>query len=178
MSVAKEGGVDKTPVYHWSISGYPMPEDTPHSAYDGSIPTQVSGELLDQVAQSVNREFQTIRRYSRMMELAPTPALHALVRDIRRDEKKHFHRFSSIYSAWTGGQQVPLHKNRVPATFADGVTESIAAEEDDAHFYRTVADSTNIPYIQRSFLDASYDERRHVNWFRYMLNLGPSSGTA
>ena len=177
MSIAKEGDLDKTPYSHWSLSGYPMPEDTPYTAFDSSVPSVVNKELLDEVAKAANGEFQAIRRYSRMLELAPNPELKAILKDIRRDEKKHFHRFSSIYSAWTGGRQVPLRKNRVPSSFDEGVIASIEAEQEDVKFYRRLSEQTRIPYIQRSFLDASYDEQRHANWFRYIetLNL-PKSG--
>ena len=171
MSIAHEGEIHKTPYSHWGISGYPMPEDTPYITQDEASYFAPSSALLDAIEKSINGEYHAIRRYSRMLELAPSPALQAILKEIRRDEKKHFHRFTSIYSAWTGGKQVALHKSHVPSSFEDGVKEAIVEEQNDVTFYRGIAEMTRIPYIQRSYLDASHDERRHANWFIYMDNL-------
>ena len=178
MSIAHEGSLHKTPYSHWSISGYPMPEDTPYATYENDGYPDLSSSLIDEIAKAVNGEYQAIRRYSRMLELAPNPSLQAIIKDIRRDEKKHFQRFSAIYAAWTGGKQVPLQKNHVPSTFEEGVNESIVEEQKDVIFYQDVSKMTRIPYIQRSFLDASYDERRHANWFIYIANLPLSRSDA
>ena len=176
MSMTHEGDLHKTPYSHWSISGYPMPEDTPYATREISADVTVSDVVLVDIAKAVNGEFHAIRRYSRMMELTSNPSIQAILREIRRDEKKHFHRFASIYSAWTGGKQVALRKNQVPSSFEAGVKESIQAEQKDVEFYRRIAEQTRVPYIQRSFLDASYDERRHANWFIYLENLLYSRG--
>ncbi len=171
MSIAHEGDIHKMPYHHWGISGYPMPEDTPYITQEDSTYFAPSSDLLEAIEKSINGEYHAIRRYSRMLELAPSPALQAILKEVRRDEKKHFHRFTSIYSAWTGGRQVSLHKNRVPTSFEEGVKDSIVEEQNDVKFYRGIAEMTRLPYIQRSYLDASHDERRHANWFIYMDHL-------
>lgn len=155
---------------HWGMSGYPMiPADVQLAEpEDDQITHEVSAELLQAIAKAIVAENNAVLTYARLVELAPTAATKQLLRDIRKDEKRHYRRFSAIYAAWTGGRTVDLLQPQLPPTFEVGIKQAIRIEVESAKFYREISHMTKIPYIERSFLDAAYDERRHAKLLMYI----------
>ncbi|PWK13917.1 ferritin-like domain-containing protein [Tumebacillus permanentifrigoris] len=134
---------------------------------------QVSQNLLENVAKATNAEYNAIRAYEALVQLAPNKEFAGIITNIRNDEIAHFRNFSQIFSVLTKGRQPQLTSNPLPTNFRVGVEESIRDELEDSKFYQETTKFTTDQRILTTLRDASADEARHATWFSYIWSRTP-----
>lgn len=127
-------------------------------------------ELTERLAFAINAEHNAIRVYERLMQMAPNDDFRRIIGNIRDDEIGHFRAFSQQYAQLTGGRKPELTAAPLPATFEEGVEESIRDELEDSKFYQDTTPFADDLNIERTLLNASADEARHATWFSYIWN--------
>lgn len=131
-------------------------------------PTYTYGELLSRIGDAVNGEYNAIRKYGRLAELAPTQDVKDILEMIQSQESMHLHHFSSIYAYLTRGRKAPITDALLPENFQGGIEESIQDELRDSRFYQDTSLYSGSRHIQWTLLAASHDEARHATWFSYL----------
>lgn len=125
-------------------------------------------EIARAVAKAVNGEYNAVRKYGRLMELAPNEDFRKLLENIRSDEQEHFKLYSEWYGRLTGGKTAPVTDEPLPTVFIDGVEASLRDELEDAKFYRDLSSASDDPALKQAALYTALDEQRHASWFMYI----------
>ncbi len=124
-------------------------------------------QLIRAIAQAIKGQYEAIHYYAKLIELAPTKEEQEQIREIRRDEKKHYHIFVEIYRSLTGRDPKRPSKPSLPTNYKEGVLAAFKDEQKTVDFYLDIADQTKDPYIQQQFTRAAHDEQNHAVWFLY-----------
>jgi rubrerythrin len=124
-------------------------------------------QLVCAIAQAIKGEFEAIHYYAKLIELAPTKEEKEQIREIRRDEKKHYRIFIEIYRNLTGSYPPRPPMPSLPTSYKEGVLAAFKDEQKTADFYLDIADQTKDPYIRQQFTRAAHDEQNHAVWFLY-----------
>ena len=125
--------------------------------------------LEEDIASAINGEYSAIQCYKKLAQLAPNETERNRILEIRKDEKRHFKLFKSIYTQLTGQEPSPQLIEECPTNYWAGLDASLNDEQNAADFYRRVADQTNNPFIKEAFTGAALDEQNHAVWFLYFL---------
>lgn len=131
---------------------------------------QVSQHLLANLATAVNAEYNAIRAYEVLAQLASNEDFRSIITHIRNDEMGHFRNFSQIFTMLTNGRQPQLVSKPLPTDFLAGLEDSLRDELEDSKFYQETTSLTTEPIIITDLRNASADEARHATWFSYMWN--------
>lgn len=128
-----------------------------------------SPNIILDLTKALNGEFHAIHCYEQLASQAPNANIKNRILEIRKEEMRHFHMFSTIYTSLTGMQFQPQLTEPCAANFASGVDASFIDEQQTVDFYHRVARTYNSPVIQQAFLEAAADEQNHAVWFLYFL---------
>ncbi|QHE52382.1 ferritin-like domain-containing protein [Pontibacillus sp. HMF3514] len=126
-------------------------------------------QLIRNIEQAINGEYSAIQCYKVLIDQADSKADKEHIREIRKDERNHFHQFTQIYMNLTGRQPTPKQIEECPKTYRRGLEVAFKDEQKTADFYLDIADQATEPYIQSTFRRAAADEQNHAVWFLYFL---------
>ena len=124
--------------------------------------------LIADIAKAINGEYQAIGYYEALARLAPTEKERTSIREIRRDEIKHYKRFLRIYKKLTGHKPM-VTKGSLPENYRQGLKFSIEDELETVDFYLDISDRAFDPHIRRTFRRAALDGQQHAVTFNYFL---------
>ena len=127
-------------------------------------------QLIRDVMKAVNGEFNAIRVYEHLAQLAPNEEVRKRILEIRRDEMRHYQGYVNTYMYLTGQQPSPKMTEPLPKNFKSGVLAAFKDEQETVEFYNRVAKETTIPFISHQFRSDASDEQTHAVWFLYFLN--------
>ena len=136
--------------------------------YNVQQPTAQSNLVTD-LTKALNGEFHAIHCYEQLANQAPNAEIRNRILEIKKDEMRHFHMFSMIYTSLTGMQPHPQLTEPCAANFQNGVVASFIDEQQTVDFYHTVARTYQLPMIQQAFTEAAADEQNHAVWFLYFI---------
>ena len=127
-------------------------------------------QLIRDVTNALNGEFNAIRVYEHLAKLAPNEEVRKRILEIRRDEMRHYQGYANTYMYLTGQQPSPKMTEQLPKSFKSGVLAAFKDEQETAEFYNRVARETTIPFISHQFRSDASDEQTHAVWFLYYLH--------
>lgn len=127
-------------------------------------------QLIRDVTNALNGEFNAIRVYEHLAQLAPNEEVRKRILEIRRDEMRHYQGYANTYMYLTGKQPSPKMTEPLPKNFKSGVLAAFKDEQDTVDFYNRVARETTIPFISHQFRSDASDEQNHAVWFLYYLH--------
>lgn len=126
--------------------------------------------IVMDLTKALNGEYNAICFYEKLAQLAPNDEIRNRILEIRKDEMRHYHGFSYIFTCLTGQQPSPQITEALPTDFKNGVITAFHDEQDAVDFYHQVARETNIPYISNQFSSNASDEQNHAVWFLFFMN--------
>ncbi|MET3695917.1 rubrerythrin [Bacillus oleivorans] len=127
--------------------------------------------LVSDVERAINGEYSAIQCYKNIAEMADTKEAKNQIKEIRKDERKHFQQFSQIYLTLTGRQPQPKVSEKCPNTYREALEFAMKDEQETVDFYLDIADQTNNQQIKDIFRRAAADEQNHAVWFLYYLSM-------
>lgn len=132
-------------------------------------PTSNNKLILDLV-KAINGEYNAIRFYEHLAQLAPNKEVKNRILEIRKDEMRHYQGFVYTYTYLTGQQPSPQINETLPQNFKSGILTAFKDEQEAVEFYHRVAREYNIPYISNQFSSNASDEQNHAVWFLFFIN--------
>ena len=126
-------------------------------------------KLILDLTNAINGEFNAIRFYEHLAQLAPNETVRNRILEIRRDEMRHYQGFSHTYIQLTGQQPSPKITEPLPTNFKSGISTAFKDEQEAVEFYHRVARESNIPYISNQFRSNASDEQNHAVWFLFFI---------
>lgn len=126
-------------------------------------------KLINDLIKAINGEYSAIQCYEKLAGMAPNAEQRDQIKEILKDEKKHFRQFSQIYSSLTGKQPNPKMNEECSETYFKGLEASFKDEQKTTDFYHEVADEAVDPVIKKVFRRAAHDEQNHAVWFLYFF---------
>lgn len=135
--------------------------------YPNQPSLQPDAGLARDVAHAINGEYSAIACYGQLMEMAANQKEKERIAEIRNDEIRHYHTFSSIYFALTNQHHSPSITEACPNTYRKGLAAAIEDEQKTVDFYNELADKAVTPYVKEQFRRAAADEQNHAVWFLY-----------
>lgn len=145
--------------------------------YRLETPDRRKDRIVRDVAKAINGQYEAIHYYAKLIELAPTKEEKEQIREIRRDEKKHYHTFVKIYRHLTGREPQCPPPPSLPTSYKEGVLAAFKDEQKTVDFYLDVADRIKDPCIQQQFIRAAQDEQNHAVWFLYYYHMASVSSS-
>lgn len=127
-------------------------------------------KLVLDLAKAINGEFNAIRFYEHLAQLAPNEEIKKRILEIRNDEIRHFHGFSYTYYCLTGQQPSPQITEALPKDFKSGILTAFKDEQEAVEFYHRAAREAAIPYISNEFRSNASDEQSHAVWFLFFIS--------
>lgn len=124
--------------------------------------------LIADIAKAINGEYQAVGYYKALARLAPTEKERESIREIRRDEIKHYKQFLKIYQKLTGHRPMVTEGSR-PQNYRQGLEFSIEDELKTVDFYLDISDRAFDSHVRRIFRRAALDEQQHAGTFNYFL---------
>ena len=122
-------------------------------------------QLITNLANAINGEYNAIRFYEKLAELAPNEEVRNRILEIRRDEMRHYQGFVYTYMYLTGQQPSPKISETLPTNFKSGILSAFKDEQEAVEFYHRVARETANPSISNQFRLNASDEQNHAVWF-------------
>ncbi|WP_416825625.1 ferritin-like domain-containing protein [Ectobacillus polymachus] len=122
-------------------------------------------ELIQDLAKAINGEYSAITCYEQLAKLAPNEEERNRILEIRKDEIRHFHSISQIYTSLSGGQPTPQMPEACATDYKQGVKAAFKDEQETVDFYLDIADKAKNPFIKKQFRRAASDEQNHAVWF-------------
>ncbi|WP_336045966.1 ferritin-like domain-containing protein [Solibacillus ferritrahens] len=126
--------------------------------------------IVMNLTKALEGEYNAIRFYEHLAQLAPNDEIKKRILEIRKDEMRHYHGFSYIFTCLTGQQPSPRISEPLPTDLKQGIITAFHDEQEAVEFYHRVARETNIPYISHQFRSNAADEQNHAVWFLYFMN--------
>src|SRR5690606_23808359 len=126
-------------------------------------------QIVNDLIKALNGEYHAIHCYEHLANQAPNQEIKRQILEIRNDEIRHYHLFSSIYTSLTGKQPTPKLTEQCADNFPSGVLASFKDEQETVNFYHKIARETNDYFIKDSFQQAAADEQNHAVWFLYFM---------
>ncbi|MDT9024168.1 ferritin family protein [Rossellomorea yichunensis] len=136
---------------------------------DGYSRVQENQSLIKDIQKAINGEYSAIACYKKLAKLAPTEEDKNHIREIRKDEMRHFKAFSDIYTNITGVPPTPQLQEGCPDAYKRGLEIAIKDEQESVDFYLEIADRAQDTYIKESFRRAAADEQNHAVWFLFFF---------
>ena len=128
-----------------------------------------NNQLIVDLTNALNGEYNAIRFYEHLAQLAPNEEVRNRILEIRRDEMRHYQGYANTYMALTGHQPSPQITEALPTNFKSGILTAFKDEQEAAEFYYRVARETNIPYISNQFRSNASEEQNHAVWFLFFI---------
>jgi rubrerythrin len=139
----------------------------PYTNYYDALNRQ-NNKLIREVERAISGEYNAIKCYSQLANLAQNEKEKSRILEIRQDEIKHYQQFEQIYTKLTGGKpQQPKLNEDCPDVYLDGLEFALEDEQMTVDFYHEVADGASDPAIKEAFRRAAADEQNHAVWFLY-----------
>lgn len=135
----------------------------------GVQPTSNNQFLVDLV-KAINGEYNAIRFYEHLAQLAPNEDVKKRILEIRKDEMRHYQGFAYMYTSLTGQHPSPQITEPLPLNFKSGILTAFKDEQEAVEFYHRVARQYTIPYISNQFSSNALDEQNHAVWFLFFIN--------
>lgn len=126
--------------------------------------------IIRDIEKAIQGEYQAIVCYEKLAELAPNEETRDRILEIRKDEVKHYHVFSQIYTKLTGKKPTVMKEVECPEGYREGLDFAFKDEQITVDFYHEIADRAKDLQIKQQFRRAAYDEQNHAVWFLYYLN--------
>ena len=127
-------------------------------------------QLIRDLTKALNGEFNAIRFYEHLAELAPNEEVRKRILEIRRDEMRHYQGYANTYMHLTGQHPSPQITEPLPKNFKSGVLAAFKDEQEAVEFYHRVARETHIPSISHQFRSNAFDEQNHAVWFLFYIH--------
>lgn len=128
--------------------------------------------LITDIAKAMNGQYSAIACYKQLADMAPNEEEKNQILEIQKDEIRHFHVFSQIYTSLTGRQPTPQIVEQCPTEYYAGLIFAFKDEQQTVDFYLDISEKTNDPFIKEQFRRASADEQNHAVWFLFFLTQG------
>lgn len=124
--------------------------------------------LVEDIKKAIIGEVHAYDFYEELAELAPNAKDRRTIKEIQRDEAKHFRWFTMILRSMGASMPVipPAEK---PKDFKSGVAMAIKDELEAAAFYRTIVARARTMRVKTAFTLAYRDEDEHAMLFKEML---------
>lgn len=129
-----------------------------------------NNKLIMDLVKALNGEYNAIRFYEHLAKLAPNNDVRNRILEIRKDEIRHYHGFSYLYTCLTGLQPSPQITEPLATDFKSGVLTAFKDEQEAVDFYHRVARESYIPFISEEFRSNASDEQNHAVWYLYFMN--------
>jgi rubrerythrin len=123
--------------------------------------------LVQDIEKALNGECSAIAYYKKLSQIASVPEQKERIREIRREEIKHFQIFSGIYRAITGQNPTLRITKECPDDYREGLKVSFIDEQETVDFYLRIADKAEDFFIREPFRRAAADEQNHAVWFSF-----------
>ncbi|WP_274307739.1 ferritin-like domain-containing protein [Solibacillus daqui] len=127
-------------------------------------------KLVLDINNAINGEFNAIRFYEHLAQLAPNEEVRNRILEIRNDEIRHYQGFTYTYTWLTGQQPSPQLTEPLPYDFKSGILTAFKDEQEAVDFYHRVSRESNMPYISNQFRSNASDEQNHAVWFLFFIN--------
>ena len=128
-----------------------------------------NNQLIVDLTKAINGEYNAIRFYEHLAQLAPNEKVRNRILEIRRDEMRHYQGYADTYMYLTGHQPSPQITESLPTNFKSGIMTAFNDEQEAVEFYHRVARETNIPYISNQFRSNASDKQNHAVWFLFYI---------
>ena len=135
-----------------------------------SVQPAIHEKMVQDLAKAINGEFNAIRFYEHLAQLAPNEEVKKRILEIRKDEMRHLQGFSYMYRYLTGQQPSPQITEALPTDFKSGVITAFKDEQEAVEFYHQAARESAIPYISNQFRSNASDEQNHAVWFLFYIH--------
>lgn len=128
---------------------------------------QIQERLLD----ALTGEYNAIICYEKLVLMAPNEEAAHIIKEIRKDEQKHYQQFAAQYKNLFGQEAQVKQTETCADTFHEGIRAAFFDEQNTVDQYMENADMLRqYPAISRVFNRAARDEQQHAVWFLYFLN--------
>ena len=135
-----------------------------------SVQPASHGKMVQDLAKAINGEFNAIRFYEHLAQLAPNEEVKKRILEIRKDEMRHLQGFSYMYRLLTGQQPSPKITEALPTDFKSGVITAFKDEQEAVEFYHQASRESTIPYISNQSRSNASDEQNHAVWFLFFIH--------
>lgn len=125
--------------------------------------------LNSKILKAINDENTAVHCYAEIAKMAPSQREREVIEEIRRDEIRHFHDFSTIYVQLTGSQPQIAKLPACANQYLQAIDEAFIDEQMTVDFYHSIANETTNPGVRSSFRRAAEDEQNHAVWFLYLM---------
>jgi len=129
-----------------------------------------NNKLILDLVKAINGEYNAIRFYEHLAQLAPNEEVKNRILEIREDEIRHYKGFVYTYTYLTGQQPSPQITEPLPLDFKSGIVTAFRDEQEAVEFYHRVARESNTPYIMNQFSSNASDEQNHAVWYLFFIN--------
>lgn len=133
------------------------------------VHTMEDTRFIKGITEAINGEYSAIHCYTHLFKIAPTKEEQSVIREIRRDEKRHFQEFVDLYIKLTGTRPTPRISEQCPKDYCKGLTVAFKDEQKTVDFYLDLSDKATNPHIKDSIRRIASDEQNHAVWFLYFL---------
>ena len=123
--------------------------------------------LIKDIQKAINGEYSAITCYQNLAQAAAAGEEKQTIQEIRRDEVKHYHEFSEIFTCLTGSMPASQIIETCPTDYAEGLKAAFKDEQETVDFYLEIADKAEDPSIAGKFRRAAADEQNHAVWFSF-----------
>jgi rubrerythrin len=138
----------------------------PYTNYYDALYRQ-NNKLIRDVEKAISGEYNAIKCYTKLANLASHEKEKSRILEIRQDEIKHHQKFEQIYTKLTGRKPQPKPSEECPDVYLEGLEFALQDEQTTVDFYLEVADGSTDPTIKEAFRRAAADEQNHAVWFLY-----------
>jgi rubrerythrin len=127
-------------------------------------------EVLNDIKRAINGEYSAINCYAKLARQAPNETDRNRILEIRRDEQRHLHEISRLYTSLTRKQIKPRQTEQCETNYQAGIRAAFIDEQETVDFYHEIADKARLPVVKQVFRRAAVDEQNHAVWFLYFIN--------
>ncbi|MEY2373345.1 ferritin-like domain-containing protein [Lysinibacillus capsici] len=112
-----------------------------------AVQSTTSNLLILDLIKAINGEYNAIRFYKHLAQLAPNEEVKDRILEIRKDEMRHYQGFVYSYTYLTGQQPSPQINETLPQNFKSGILTAFKDEQEAVEFYHRVAREYNVPLL-------------------------------
>ncbi|NHM32858.1 ferritin-like domain-containing protein [Neobacillus terrae] len=152
-------------------AGYNFYNNNPYF-YD-SYRAPVDTQLVKDIQKAINGEYSAIACYERLAQMAGSQSERRQIKEIQKDERRHFEEFVRIYTNLTGRQPRTEIQEGCPNAYRPGLEFAFRDEQETVDFYHEIAERAQDQFIKRTFRRAAADEQNHAVWFLYFMQKHP-----
>ncbi|MCM3587302.1 rubrerythrin family protein [Mesobacillus maritimus] len=143
----------------YSVSSYPnFYRETPNT------------QLLHAIQKAIHAEYSAIACYEKLAKMAPTQEERTKILEIQKDENRHLHEFSRIFTHLTGRQPTFQIIEECPDNYQAGIEFALKDEQEAVDSYLDISDQAQDFTIKDRFRRAASDEQNHAVWFLFFIS--------